>query len=222
MPFEYDRAGVNIKYVLLIPILVSSIGLDAFPHISSIQFRFRRRKAVERPALGGPALHRAKTVSPSPLTSAAHVPCVLVEKARAMTNPFTSPLQICEGLVNTIDREWIRRAVGSSGGPQARRSTVNAVNVAVNFRVLCVIVRSSILHRDLNLPAITKYMKNTSERFFSIAESHPNPLLSVAASYEAPSSSHFIRRPRNIITNPPDNFTTVFERLREIHKQNGK
>ncbi|GBP27708.1 RNA-directed DNA polymerase from mobile element jockey [Eumeta japonica] len=47
-------------------------------------------------------------------------------------------------------------------------------------------VKNSVLHWDLDLPSINKYMKDASERFFSIAESHPNRLLSAAASYEAP------------------------------------
>ncbi|GBP83142.1 Probable RNA-directed DNA polymerase from transposon BS [Eumeta japonica] len=47
-------------------------------------------------------------------------------------------------------------------------------------------VKNSVLHRDLDLPSIRKYMKDASERFFAIAESHPNPLLSAAVAYEAP------------------------------------
>ncbi|GBP63606.1 Probable RNA-directed DNA polymerase from transposon X-element [Eumeta japonica] len=35
-------------------------------------------------------------------------------------------------------------------------------------------VRNSILHRDLELPTISKYMKDASKRFFDIAGSHPN------------------------------------------------
>ncbi|GBP86567.1 Probable RNA-directed DNA polymerase from transposon X-element [Eumeta japonica] len=81
-------------------------------------------------------------------------------------------------------------------------------------------VKNSLLHRDLDLPSIQKYMKDASERFFSIAESHPNQLLSAAASYEAPPPYHFIRRPRNIITDPPDDFTAEVETLRELNKQN--
>ncbi|GBP59515.1 Probable RNA-directed DNA polymerase from transposon BS [Eumeta japonica] len=34
-------------------------------------------------------------------------------------------------------------------------------------------VRNSILHRDLELPTISKYMKDASKRFFDIAGSHP-------------------------------------------------
>ncbi|GBP03192.1 Probable RNA-directed DNA polymerase from transposon BS [Eumeta japonica] len=51
-----------------------------------------------------------------------------------------------------------------------------------------------VLHRDLNFPSITNYIKNASERFVSITESHSNPLLSAAVSYEAPPPYHFIRR----------------------------
>ncbi|GBP43923.1 Probable RNA-directed DNA polymerase from transposon X-element [Eumeta japonica] len=45
-------------------------------------------------------------------------------------------------------------------------------------------VRNSVLHRNLDLPTITKYMKDASERFFFITEFHPNTLLSLAASSE--------------------------------------
>ncbi|GBP24118.1 Probable RNA-directed DNA polymerase from transposon BS [Eumeta japonica] len=52
---------------------------------------------------------------------------------------------------------------------------------------------AQVLHRDLDLPSIRKYMKDASERFFATAESHPNPLLSTAVAYEAPPPYHFIR-----------------------------
>ncbi|GBP37383.1 Probable RNA-directed DNA polymerase from transposon X-element [Eumeta japonica] len=80
--------------------------------------------------------------------------------------------------------------------------------------------KNSVLHRDLDIPTIAKCMKDASERFFSIAKFHSNPLLTAAGSYEAPPPYHFIRRPRNVLTDPPDNFTTEVERLREINKQN--
>ncbi|GBP14436.1 hypothetical protein EVAR_7723_1 [Eumeta japonica] len=64
---------------------------------------------------------------------------------------------------------------------------------------MCIGNKSSVLHRDLDLTSINKYMKDASERFFSIAESHPNPLPSAAASYEAPPPYHFIRRPRDCL-----------------------
>ncbi|GBP06511.1 hypothetical protein EVAR_4631_1 [Eumeta japonica] len=83
------------------------------------------------------------------------------------------------------------------------RSTTNAN--------LC--VKNSVLHRDLDLPSITKYMKDATERFFLIAKFHLNPFLTAAASYEAPPPCHFIRRPRNIITDPPDVFSAEVERL---------
>ncbi|GBP59376.1 Probable RNA-directed DNA polymerase from transposon BS [Eumeta japonica] len=37
-------------------------------------------------------------------------------------------------------------------------------------------VKNLVLHRNLELPTISKYMKDASERFFSIAVSHPNTL----------------------------------------------
>ncbi|GBP67600.1 RNA-directed DNA polymerase from mobile element jockey [Eumeta japonica] len=80
--------------------------------------------------------------------------------------------------------------------------------------------RLKVLHRDLDIPSIAKYMKDASERFFSIAETHSNPLLSAAVSYEAPPPYHFIRRPRNALADPPDDFTAEVERLIEINKQN--
>ncbi|GBP40598.1 Probable RNA-directed DNA polymerase from transposon X-element [Eumeta japonica] len=81
-------------------------------------------------------------------------------------------------------------------------------------------VKNSVLHRDLDIPSIAKYMKDASERFFSIAESHSNPLLSAAVSYEAPPPYHFIHRPRNVLTDPSGDFTAEVKRLIEINKQN--
>ncbi|GBP63595.1 hypothetical protein EVAR_97612_1 [Eumeta japonica] len=42
------------------------------------------------------------------------------------------------------------------------------------------------LHRDLELPTISKYMKDASKRFFDIAGSHPNALLRAAVDYQPP------------------------------------
>ncbi|GBP13991.1 RNA-directed DNA polymerase from mobile element jockey [Eumeta japonica] len=47
-------------------------------------------------------------------------------------------------------------------------------------------VRNDILHRDLKLPTISKYMQDMSEEFFDIAANHPNLLLQSSMSYEAP------------------------------------
>ncbi|GBP34202.1 Probable RNA-directed DNA polymerase from transposon BS [Eumeta japonica] len=43
-------------------------------------------------------------------------------------------------------------------------------------------VKNSVLHRDLELPTISKFMKDASERFFDIANSHPNPFHAPTAS----------------------------------------
>ncbi|GBP48357.1 Probable RNA-directed DNA polymerase from transposon X-element [Eumeta japonica] len=68
-------------------------------------------------------------------------------------------------------------------------------------------VKNSVVHRDLELPTISKYMKDASERFFDVACSHPNPVIVSAVSYEPPPPSHFYRRPRNVLLDPPDNLT---------------
>ncbi|GBP88606.1 Vascular endothelial growth factor receptor 1 [Eumeta japonica] len=77
-------------------------------------------------------------------------------------------------------------------------------------------VKNSVLHRDLELPTISKYIKDASERFFNIAYSHPNPLLVLAVSYEPPPSHHFCRRPRNVLIDPPDDLIVEVEKLIEL------
>ncbi|GBP92165.1 RNA-directed DNA polymerase from mobile element jockey [Eumeta japonica] len=72
-------------------------------------------------------------------------------------------------------------------------------------------VRNSIPHRDLELPTLSKYMKDASKRFFDIAGSHPNALLRAAVDYQPPPPTHFIRRPRNVLFDPPDALTAAVE-----------
>ncbi|GBP71316.1 hypothetical protein EVAR_57700_1 [Eumeta japonica] len=59
------------------------------------------------------------------------------------------------------------------------------------------------LDRNLELPTISKYMKDVSKRFFDIAGSYSNALLRAAVDYEPPPTTHFIRRPRNVLNDPP-------------------
>ncbi|GBP44716.1 hypothetical protein EVAR_81484_1 [Eumeta japonica] len=61
-------------------------------------------------------------------------------------------------------------------------------------------------------------MKDTSERFFDIASTHPNPLLVSAVSYKTQPSYHFCRRPRNILSDPSDDLTVEVEKLLELNK----
>ncbi|GBP65510.1 hypothetical protein EVAR_98131_1 [Eumeta japonica] len=61
-------------------------------------------------------------------------------------------------------------------------------------------------------------MKDASERFFSIAINHPNPLISSGASYEPPPTIHFIRRTQNVLTDPLDDLTTKVEKLNNALK----
>ncbi|GBP10090.1 Probable RNA-directed DNA polymerase from transposon X-element [Eumeta japonica] len=79
-------------------------------------------------------------------------------------------------------------------------------------------VRNSVLHRGLENPTISKFMKDASERFFDIANSHPNPLLVSAVSYEPPPPHHFCRRSRNVLLDLPDDLTVEMEKLVEVNK----
>ncbi|GBP61324.1 Inositol polyphosphate 5-phosphatase K [Eumeta japonica] len=69
-------------------------------------------------------------------------------------------------------------------------------------------VRNSILHRDLELPTIAKFIKNAFKWFFEIADWYSNALLRSAISYEPPHPHHFVRRPWNVY-DPPDALTAV-------------
>ncbi|GBP41044.1 Probable RNA-directed DNA polymerase from transposon X-element [Eumeta japonica] len=79
-------------------------------------------------------------------------------------------------------------------------------------------VKNSVLHRDLELSTISKYIKDASERFFDVASNHPNPLLVLAVSYEPPPPYHFCKRPWNVLLDPPDDLTVEVEKLIELNK----
>ncbi|GBP14423.1 Probable RNA-directed DNA polymerase from transposon BS [Eumeta japonica] len=78
-------------------------------------------------------------------------------------------------------------------------------------------VRNSILHRDMELPTLTKYMKDASKRFFDIAGSHPNALLRAAVDYQPPPPTHFLRRLRNVLIDPPDALTAAVDSLNDVN-----
>ncbi|GBP71919.1 hypothetical protein EVAR_38252_1 [Eumeta japonica] len=59
-------------------------------------------------------------------------------------------------------------------------------------------------------------MKDVSKSLFDIAESHPHAFLRLAASYELLQPYHFIRRPRNVLTDPSDALTAAVESLIEL------
>ncbi|GBP93245.1 Probable RNA-directed DNA polymerase from transposon BS [Eumeta japonica] len=71
-------------------------------------------------------------------------------------------------------------------------------------------VRNSILHRNLELPTLPKYMKDTSKRFFDIAESR-------GGDYQPPPPTHFIRRPRNVLIDPPAALTAAVDTVNDTH-----
>ncbi|GBP68845.1 hypothetical protein EVAR_46162_1 [Eumeta japonica] len=55
------------------------------------------------------------------------------------------------------------------------------------------------------------------QRFFDIAGSHPNALLRAAVDYQPPHPTHLIRRPRNVLTDPPDALTAAVESLNDVN-----
>ncbi|GBP34933.1 hypothetical protein EVAR_26524_1 [Eumeta japonica] len=69
---------------------------------------------------------------------------------------------------------------------------------------------------DYRTPTISKYMKDASKRFFDIAGSHPNALRA-AVDYQPPHPTHLIRRPRNVLTDPPDALTAAVESLNDVN-----
>ncbi|GBP35349.1 hypothetical protein EVAR_20722_1 [Eumeta japonica] len=54
-------------------------------------------------------------------------------------------------------------------------------------------VKNSVLHWDLELPTISKFMKDASECFFDIASSYPNPLIASAVTYDPPLHITFVK-----------------------------
>ncbi|GBP39834.1 hypothetical protein EVAR_29064_1 [Eumeta japonica] len=75
---------------------------------------------------------------------------------------------------------------------------------------------AAIQFKDLELPTISKYMKDASKRFFDIAGSHPNAFRA-AVDYQPPHPTHLIRRPRNVLTDPPDALTAAVESLNDVN-----
>ncbi|GBP05607.1 hypothetical protein EVAR_91809_1 [Eumeta japonica] len=67
------------------------------------------------------------------------------------------------------------------------------------------------LHRlqGLRTPTISKY-EGRIEAILRHRGSHPNALLRAAVDYQPP-HPHLIRRPRNVLTDPPDALTAAVE-----------
>ncbi|GBP15218.1 RNA-directed DNA polymerase from mobile element jockey [Eumeta japonica] len=58
-------------------------------------------------------------------------------------------------------------------------------------------------------PKALHRLQDASKRFFDIEGSHPNALLRAAVDYQPPHPTHLIRRPRNVLTDPPDALTAA-------------
>ncbi|GBP18729.1 Probable RNA-directed DNA polymerase from transposon BS [Eumeta japonica] len=56
-----------------------------------------------------------------------------------------------------------------------------------------------------------------TKRFFDIAGSHPNALLRAAVDYQPPPPTHFIRRPRNVLFDPPDALTAAVDSINDVN-----
>lgn len=65
-------------------------------------------------------------------------------------------------------------------------------------------MRNVDLHSDFQLPSIKEHMTLVSRRYFDSAPHHPNPLVVKAASYTPCSLRAKWRRPRSVLTDPPD------------------
>ncbi|GBP23492.1 hypothetical protein EVAR_12772_1 [Eumeta japonica] len=78
-------------------------------------------------------------------------------------------------------------------------------------------VCNSILHKDLELPTIAKFMKDASKLFFDIAGSRLNALLRSAVDYEPPHRHHFIHRPWNVLAAPLDALTAAVDSFMEVN-----
>ncbi|GBP84652.1 hypothetical protein EVAR_58875_1 [Eumeta japonica] len=110
-------------------------------------------------------------------------------------------LRECSVLLRRCDFAGRGSAARAEGGvPTETHEPVTAavlreVEDGVDVRVsssLTPLRKHYISYRDLELPIITKYMKDVSKRFFDIVGSHPNALLHAAVDYEPPLSTHFI------------------------------
>ncbi|GBP67591.1 RNA-directed DNA polymerase from mobile element jockey [Eumeta japonica] len=66
-------------------------------------------------------------------------------------------------------------------------------------------------------PTALDRLQDASKRFFDIAGSHPNALLRAAVDYQPPPPTHYIRRPRNVLLDPPDALTAAVDSLNDVN-----
>ncbi|GBP90877.1 hypothetical protein EVAR_78527_1 [Eumeta japonica] len=112
----------------------------------------------------------------------------------------------------TIPRSFTDVGIGAPDSPSSPQRAIDELGQW--FRKWRIEVNpdksAAIQFKDLELPTISKYMKDASKRFFDIAGSHPNALLRAAVDYQPP-HPYLIRRPRNVLTDPPDALTAAVE-----------
>ncbi|GBO98599.1 hypothetical protein EVAR_156_1 [Eumeta japonica] len=64
---------------------------------------------------------------------------------------------------------------------------------------------------------LIKVHEGRIEAIFDIAGSHPNALLRAAVDYQPPPPTHYIRRPRNVLLDPPDALTAAVDSLNDVN-----
>ncbi|GBP55110.1 hypothetical protein EVAR_46407_1 [Eumeta japonica] len=75
-------------------------------------------------------------------------------------------------------------------------------------------------HLQRAIDQLGRWLRNLEDRGCIqtvFAESHPNALLRSAVSYKPPHPRHFIRRPRNVLTDPLDALAAAVESLMEVN-----
>ncbi|GBP71469.1 Probable RNA-directed DNA polymerase from transposon X-element [Eumeta japonica] len=127
-----------------------------------------------------------------------------------------------------IPLSTIRIVLGNGPSSTSREQLMSWVNGSLNGgqRTVMTYVSPVFAHaalkaldrlQDLELPTLSKYMKDASKRFFEIAGSYFNALLRAAVDYGPPPSTHFIRRPRSVLNDPPDALTATVESLNDVN-----
>ncbi|GBP20961.1 hypothetical protein EVAR_9532_1 [Eumeta japonica] len=136
----------------------------------------------------------------------------------------------------TIPRSFTEIGIGAPDSPSSPQRAIDELgqwfrkwrievnpdkSAAIQFKTVMTYASPSSLtplqkhYIDYRTPTISKYMKDASKRFFDIAGSHPNALLRAAVDYQPPHPT--IRRPRNVLTDPPDALTATVESLNDVN-----
>lgn len=106
-------------------------------------------------------------------------------------------------IYTTIVRPATTYSIVSWGS--AAKSHINKIQIIQNKFLRAItgapwFVSNLQLHRELNLPSIRKYIKQTAEKTFHKAENHENELIRQSVNYNLQDCRVFTRRPRLMLT----------------------